>query len=402
MAGAAALSTRNATATTMTKPRTTMTKQRKRKAGGKAGRTSAKKAKTTVARKNQQSPSHVTTTHRKLFESDDESLYSHDDCPSDENLENGENNKEQRKEPTTTNLNLDGATVDRDNFSQVGRSSTTVPRTELVSETTNTIANATASNTGVVSISDCGSTITNNTAGNISPVKSITYDYIQKSKYPNREKIIQQLLILGIRDITDAVIDHHVNESKYLRETAMAFATNRMKSTMIAVAQKLNIKYNGRILCHVKDLANWWASLSEEEAVMNGEVMFRIQHAPFEIGKWARDLENEFMALSRIEYHVPPKQMVRLSGCVEQLINQQRVNMNKTLTRACKDNKSHGMYVTVRSVNGSRRTDRRMPGQYFPWMLRGRADKEHEQRKVSTVVLYMSIQLLSLTICLLF
>ena len=173
----------------------------------------------------------------------------------------------------------------------------------------------------------------------------------------------------------------------------MAFATNRMKSTMIAVAQKLNIKYNGRILCHVKDLANWWASLSEEEAVMNGELMFRIQHAPFEVGKWARDLEKEFMALSRIEYHVPPKQMVCLSGCIEQLINQQRVNMNKTLTRACKDNKSHGMYVTVRSVNGIRQMERRMPGQYFPWMLRGKADKEHEQRKVSTVVLYMSIQL---------
>ena len=126
----------------------------------------------------------------------------------------------------------------------------------------------------------------------------------------------------------------------------------------------------------VKDVMSWWASLPEAEAKEKAEIMYKVQQQPFEGSGWARRMEALFMTNAKLVYHRPPNTNPGRTGCIEQLINQRKIDETKKLTKACKKDTSHGWFISVKPDKGMGNKARRKPGVYHEWMLR--KAKAHE------------------------
>jgi hypothetical protein len=202
-------------------------------------------------------------------------------------------------------------------------------------------------------------------------LKMITYKYVQKKKKVDRKVMQEQLKILGLKDATTEEIDFHVKQSKKIRETVITLAQNRIQSVMITEAQRLQIRFKDSNVVQLRDIGEWWASLYPGVIEANAETMFKIQFAPFESGKWPKELESEYMKGVDLQYHVPPKQDMGLTGSIEQIVNQEKVNMNKTIARCCRKAGGHGRFISIRVPNRNKHVGRRKPGEYASWMLHG-------------------------------
>jgi hypothetical protein len=109
--------------------------------------------------------------------------------------------------------------------------------------------------------------------------------------------------------------------------------------------------------------------MTEEQARKNASRMYNIQQKAFEEGRWAERLEEQFMNGANLCYHIPPQQKKNRSGCIEKLINQQRINQTKIMNERAKKH-SHGLFITIKGKAGlGRGQQRRKVGVYGDWML---------------------------------
>jgi hypothetical protein len=224
-----------------------------------------------------------------------------------------------------------------------------------------------------------------NSMGGTQYPRKITYEYVQNRKKPNPDEMKKELMILGIKDVSNTVLGVHLRASAGIREAILLVTSNRFKAKVVAQAQENKIVYKGRYINLFTELGEWWASLSEEEAVNNAECMFNIQQLPFDDGTWAKEVERDFMRTTGLEYHVTPNQLVGTTGSMEQIVNRQRINLNRILTRPCKRSTSHGRYISVKLKPGTKKLGRRKFGCFQPWMLQSVKDGDKHDMGVVDV-----------------
>ena len=213
----------------------------------------------------------------------------------------------------------------------------------------------------------------------------ITLDWVPTVKDKVTPEFVRnELLILGTKDPLDEAIGKHIETIRRMREAIVELTKAKMKSIVVAEAQKEGVMYGSKLVSKFEEVGKWWASLNEEAARENASKMFRIQQLPFEEDSWSNNLESEVLKVGNLVYHRQPNTPKNAKGCIERLITQIKVNQIKRLTD--KGKQSHGFYVTVKAPVGMvlSRNERRKPGQWRDWMFQkakaalGRSRNTHQ------------------------
>jgi hypothetical protein len=208
---------------------------------------------------------------------------------------------------------------------------------------------------------------------------TITYDWIPKQQGVNKitkEHARQQLAILGKSEPSEQEVNDTISDMIRLMTTVANVGRHHVVAIIIGQAQAQKITLYGRSITQFRDIARWWATLTEEKAVENAAIMFNIQQLMFESGTWSKDLESQIMQVAKLQYHRPPKLPVNTKGCICSLLNVQRTNQAKNLTKGGK--KTHKLFISVKpregiSMSRHRRSDM---GLFKPWMLQRYKGKE--------------------------
>ena len=202
--------------------------------------------------------------------------------------------------------------------------------------------------------------------------KSILYDMIPTDKPIDREVLRSQIVILGQTTVSEKELDDTVSDLTNIKKAVDRCTASSICQVMIARAQFEGITYQKKLISRFDDLRDWWASLSKDQALEKGEMMFRIVQQPFDDNKWSKELETKVMKAANLVYYVPPlKQVAGTKGCIEKIAVQKRINESKRLFKKCKSIDSHCLYISVKPKDnvGVSSVAHRKDGVFLAWML---------------------------------